>query len=330
MCRNEILISIIIPCYNCSKWLPRTLDSLINQRNKNFEVVFIDDGSNDNSFNIAKDILEGSNLNYKIISQENSGVSVARNLGIEKSLGEYIYFLDADDYLDIDFCEYVENNYNENVDIIFFNYSIEDNNKVVKELINSECGLKESMSILEAVLNNKFIYHMCSMLVRRKIVIENVLLFQEGCRYGEDHEFIVKCICNATLLQVSDKKFFYYCMREESAIHTFSVNRLDSIYAALRVEKYISNFLNNAYISTLSKKYVANKMLYNLRQFARINNSSSTCKNVEEKLVSLLTDKKSYFNYLDYEDRNIKTLFMKYLLKSNLKVYLFILSFVKK
>ena len=96
-------VSIIIPIHNTSKYLKRCLDSVINQNIDSFEVFMIDDGSTDNSAEIAKAYLSDNRYHY--IHQENQGVSIARNAGIERAKGEWLVFLDSDDYLEPEFLE---------------------------------------------------------------------------------------------------------------------------------------------------------------------------------------------------------------------------------
>lgn len=96
--KDDILISVVIPCYNAGKYLGRTFRALDSQGYRNFEVIIVDDGSADNSLEIATGYVR-ERENCRVFSYENGGVSEARNRGIEKALGEYIYFLDADDYI---------------------------------------------------------------------------------------------------------------------------------------------------------------------------------------------------------------------------------------
>ena len=100
-----VKVSIITPVYNVEECIERCIDSVINQTYKDFELLLIDDGSKDKSIHIAKSLLEKTDINYKIITQNNSGVSAARNRGIEEASGEYITFLDSDDYVDSRFVE---------------------------------------------------------------------------------------------------------------------------------------------------------------------------------------------------------------------------------
>lgn len=97
-------ISVVIPIYNTEKFLVKTLDSVINQTYKNLEIICVNDGSTDNSLNILTSYAK-NDFRIKIINKPNSGLSDARNTGIDAASGEYIAFVDSDDYIDKDFYE---------------------------------------------------------------------------------------------------------------------------------------------------------------------------------------------------------------------------------
>ena len=92
------LLSVVIPVFNVEKYLPECLDSVLNQKYENIEIIAIDDGSTDNSLNILKKYAK-ENSNITVLSQENSGPSVARNKGVKYAKGKYVHFLDADDFI---------------------------------------------------------------------------------------------------------------------------------------------------------------------------------------------------------------------------------------
>ena len=119
-----VKVSIITPVYNVEACIEKSIMSIISQSSKNFELILIDDGSKDKSIEIAKELLKNSDVNYKIITQKNSGVSVARNRGIEEASGEYITFLDSDDYIDSKFVELMYKKAKETqCDVVFCDYS---------------------------------------------------------------------------------------------------------------------------------------------------------------------------------------------------------------
>ena len=97
--------SVIIPLYNKAPYIKKALGSVMGQTYKDYELVVVDDGSTDDSYRDAKDVLEDSGLNYQLLHQENAGVSTARNHGVAVSQGDYLCFLDADDWWDLAFLE---------------------------------------------------------------------------------------------------------------------------------------------------------------------------------------------------------------------------------
>lgn len=94
-------VSIIVPIYNCEKWLPTYLDSLINQTYSEIEILLVNDGSTDRSLDICKKYTE-NDRRIRILNKMNGGVSSARNEGIRHAIGEWIMFVDADDWLEAD------------------------------------------------------------------------------------------------------------------------------------------------------------------------------------------------------------------------------------
>ena len=97
---NNPKISVIIPVYNVEDYLEECLDSIINQTFKDLEIICINDGSQDNSLNILEEYAEKDNR-IKIITTKNQGLSAARNRGLENITGDYVYFIDSDDYLEL-------------------------------------------------------------------------------------------------------------------------------------------------------------------------------------------------------------------------------------
>lgn len=131
------LISVIIPVYNGEKYIKRCINSLINQTYKNIEIIIINDGSKDNSINIIKEISE-KDKRIIIIDKENQGVSIARNAGIEKASGDYIMFVDVDDWVKTNMIEQMYKVIKkENVDIVKCNSINEFNNKATENKISN-------------------------------------------------------------------------------------------------------------------------------------------------------------------------------------------------
>ncbi|MFQ9543392.1 MAG: glycosyltransferase family 2 protein [Clostridium sp.] len=287
-------ISIIIPCYNCENWLERSLNSLINQTCDNFEIIFIDDGSKDNSSETAKKILSKSNIQYKIIKKKNEGVSVARNVGIENSNGEILYFLDSDDYVEDTLCETIIETVEKNdVDIMFFKYK---SRKKFADY-NKYNVVMDSKTMLIDLLHYKFMYHICAFAVKKSIVIKNNIKFTEGARYGEDHEFIIKVLCNSNKGIVLNKVLFNYCERDDSAVQKFTLSRIDSLESALRTNDYMEKYYNDKNMNKEIHIYVATKIMYNIDEVIKFKKADRISDDAYEKVLDVIKKNKKYIKY---------------------------------
>ena len=118
---DKPLISIIIPVYNVEKYLRQCLDSVVNQTYRNFEVVCVNDGSTDTSIEILQEYKKEYS-NFRVYTQENKGLGITRNVGVSHATGDYLYFLDSDDYIEPDLIEELTKiiTENKNIDIIKF------------------------------------------------------------------------------------------------------------------------------------------------------------------------------------------------------------------
>lgn len=126
----EPKISVIIPVYNVEKYIRQCLESVINQTYKNLEIIIVNDGTKDNSMKIVEEYLSDERI--KIINKENGGLSSARNRGMEEATGEYIYFLDSDDWIELNTIEILVEN-SKGVDIVGANFFYWDEIQKIKE-----------------------------------------------------------------------------------------------------------------------------------------------------------------------------------------------------
>ena len=130
-------ISIIVPIYNCEKYLAKCLDSIIRQDYSNLEVILINDGSSDNSKSICEEFCK-KDKRFILINKKNEGVSEARNTGLDIASGEYIIFIDADDWIEPNMCKVLLDSLNSNeADMVFCNHIYEFMNKSIK--VNFAC-----------------------------------------------------------------------------------------------------------------------------------------------------------------------------------------------
>ncbi len=221
---GDIIISVIVPVYNAEKYLNECIDSLIGQTFfYSMEVILIDDGSTDNSPSLC-DSYSQKHENIKVIHQENSGVSVARNRGIEKAQGKYIGFVDADDYVypemyerlfklaeetgsDISFCGFLQPYPDKDVIVTF---PFEQGKLLGRDYIRDiVCPFMLRNSTLNSLWNKIF---------RREVITLNSLKLSPGKKQGEDREFFLRALGKSESISYCDYMGYYYRYVESGAI----------------------------------------------------------------------------------------------------------------
>lgn len=240
-------VSIVVPVYNVEQYLNQCLESLKNQTYKNLEIILVDDGSTDNS-GIMCDEFAKKNNNVIVIHQKNQGLSGARNSGVIRSSGEYITFLDSDDWISNEYVEYLYNLIDKyHVDVVctcFFTYW-EGSNKISDpEQSEIKCIKFSPEDALEEICYGSLFG--CSVpdkLYKRELVLKNP--FPIGKLY-EDLATMYKIIGSCNGVIYSSKKLSYYRRREGSIINEpFSKDHLFIIQAAEEQLAYFRKYYPN-------------------------------------------------------------------------------------
>lgn len=232
------LISVIVPVYNTEKYIRKCIESILNQTFTDFELILIDDGSTDNSGKICDEYaVKDSRIN--VIHQKNSGVSVARNIGLDNASGTYVAFVDSDDYIRDIGLEVLLN------DIITYNADIScaapGRRKVSLE--ESSCRIWQGIEALKKSLtDNGNTRSVCRKLYRRDFVGE--IRFEEGRSIHEDGFFVFRCFLKQPTVVLRNIGIYYYTNNPDSASHSaFSEKFFDILYFADRKrEMTISQF----------------------------------------------------------------------------------------
>lgn len=225
-------VSIIIPVYNTVSYLNRCLDSVKNQTYKNLEIICVDDGSTDGSERIVDEYAK-YDKRFKVIHKENKGESSARNIGLLNSTGDYIGFMDCDDWIETDMYQVLVDNIEQyGTDIAatgwFKSYDDKDipmiNNKYVDTgIINNEQLLKY---IYERDSYQGFAY-MWDKLYRREILTVNneIMLFDENIRLGGDVIYLARAALNTQTAVYIDRNMYHYYQRNTSGCHTVNLDK---------------------------------------------------------------------------------------------------------
>ena len=218
MIDEQKLISVIIPVYNVEKYLEKCLNSVINQTYKNLEIIVIDDGSTDNSGKICDEYAK-KDSRIIVIHTENGGVSSARNKGLEVAKGEYIGFVDSDDYIEDNMYEILYRNLVKfDVDISMCNYYIVRNNKKTyhKHNIDDILLIDNKEKFFELLNSNYYKGFLCNKLFKSDIMQKKKL--EEDIYVCEDLLFISQIADISERFCFDNRCFYNYVMRENSAI----------------------------------------------------------------------------------------------------------------
>ncbi len=231
-----IKISIIVPIYNSKKYLERCINSLVNQKKtKDYEIILIDDGSTDGSEAICDEYSKRYN-NIKVFHKSNEGVSKARNLGILKSSGEYITFVDSDDYIEENMMhEFIEKISRNNSDIVFCgqnNISIISNNKKEYKAYNfNNIKIKEFLDkYFSYYYNNYLIQGPFNKFYKRNIIIDNNIKFDETLKICEDAIFVIDFLLNSNTVSSFESCNYNYMQNgtENTLLRKFNKNEIEA------------------------------------------------------------------------------------------------------
>ena len=227
------LISIVVPVYNVEKYLPRCIESILNQTYKNWEAIFVNDGSIDNSLEILKNYQKKDNR-IKIIDKKNEGTGAARNDGINESKGKYITFLDSDDWYEKNFLEKLYNNLKENnSDVSMCNPKMVYDDVLKNKGINTfyfKCiNLKETPEKILRILSMPI---SCSKLYKKDIIISNSI-FYPNYSFGEDVEFLYKIFSVIEKVSKIEDYLYNYYQREDSATKKIKKESVEQAYMVL-------------------------------------------------------------------------------------------------
>ena len=282
------LLSVIVPVYNVEAFLPKCLNSLLNQTYKDLEIILIDDGSTDNSGKICDEYAERDNR-IKVIHQKNQGVSAARNVGLDLSTGDYITFVDSDDWC--------EKDYFENAMLYFFYYDI---NLLITNFTREQIENNKNRKNCLQYTNKKFLnsYNAIENMVNRrnfgweifatfydKQSIHNIR-FKKANYYGEDFEFKYRVNKNKKIKVCYTSIFgYHYVNRADSAVNSYTLKK--KMNSLIFQELLIDNEKDEIYSSLLKKKYFDALVYY----YANTKNNYEKNIILKNKIEYLLEDK---------------------------------------
>lgn len=214
----EIKISIIVPVYKVERELDRCVKSLLGQTYQNIEIILVDDGSPDCCPEMCDEFARQDNR-VKVVHKKNGGLSDARNAGLKVASGEYVLYVDSDDYIDLDSCErFMKARNNEDVDIVVGNAIMEkkDGNELINHSATPEGITYASKDFVEqAIKANQWYAPACFNMYKKDFLLDNNLYFEKGI-YFEDVQMLPRVFLAADTIRCMNGTFYHYIVRDNS------------------------------------------------------------------------------------------------------------------
>ena len=314
------LVSIIVPCYNVEKYIDKGLESILNQTYSNWECIVINDGSKDNTENEIKN-WTNKDTRFTLISQENKGLSGARNTGLKNVNGDCIFFFDPDDLLDKDCLNNLTELYNSEIDIVIGKSAevYDQTTTIINTLEHYDTTNKviNDTNFIELALKKPFSVVAWNKLYKSEFIFSNNLSFKDGVVH-EDELWFFKTMYSAKNIVFNSEVTYYYNIGNQSSItKNYSVKNLKSYLTV--IENIYTDFYTtekNEQRKLISGTYILNFQITVISGFFRFIKKN---KNVSYKTEGIALIKKhledyTIENFLDYNPKKSKQfrLFLDY------------------
>ena len=261
------LVSIVIPLYNCEKYVEKCLDALLNQTYKDIEIIIVNDGSTDKGKEICDEYAE-KHKNIKVIDKSNGGVSSAWIQGLEYANGEYIGFMDPDDYCESDYYETLLNNLlATKSDIVVCGYVKEsEDGKILKKVTPStwlKCGVYDTEELV-FIKQNYYQKHLTVLpakwakLIKRNLVMNNIALYDKTLSLGDDIGITIATFFDSSRVSLINYFGYHYVQHDRSITHQFKEKLI------LNYESLYNNIRKICNEKKYSEMYVNQEMLFQL------------------------------------------------------------------
>lgn len=332
-------ISIIVPIYNMEKYLNRCIESILMQTFEDFELILVDDESNDASVEICKQYAKKDGR-IRVICKKNGGVASARNMGLEMARGKFIMFCDSDDSIEPELFTTVYNTIErENVDSVVFNYTqVEDDKKksrtyFEKGLFQLKTESDKTDYLIKQFMYYKHGYEVCTRIFKREIIEKYNIRFCLTCNnFAEDLGFVIKYLICSQSFYCLEESFYNYSLRKGSMMSVSkNIARLNELNeVAYDIEKMFKQYFSNDMI--LAKFCILHySLMYNQYQKIIWGNNLSALKHEIRKITRtrwykmqnfcLLKNYKLLKFYYGKNDALKIIAFSQYCLHGNWKLY---------
>lgn len=275
-------ISVIVPIYKVEDYLSRCVDSIINQTYKNLEIILVDDGSPDNCPQICDDYASWDNR-IKVIHKINGGLSDARNAGMKIATGEYISFIDSDDWIDTHMFEDMFNQlYMDNSDVVSCGVKwVEEDGTLIRNVsLDKSTIINRNDAVREIIIDGKLKQHVWNKLYKAELI--RGISFEKG-RYHEDVFWSYQIFGKVDRVSIMDSSYYYYVQRSSSIMgEEYSAKRLDTLDAMMNRCQYMKVNFPDLYDLSLSS-YLCSCM-YHMQLAMNANCDKQIIVNIKNRL----------------------------------------------
>lgn len=220
---RKVLVSIIVPVYNVEKYIRKCVESIIDQDYENIEIILVDDGSPDNSGSIIRQI-SSKDKRIKVVQKKNGGVSSARNAGLELATGDYVMFVDGDDWVEPDYVSYfldLVNRFECDIGMNKRNYGGE--NVRLEEKYNGKDYCVDDLTAIEWIYNDEIFVAVWNKIYSLRLLKEKEIRFCDSIWYGEGMLFNIECLQHISQVAIGEKSVYHQTENPESAMRHFKL-----------------------------------------------------------------------------------------------------------
>lgn len=240
---ENITYSIIIPCYNANLHIGKSLDSILSQEIKcNYEIIIIDDGSDESLLSFLP-----QDKHVSFFRKENGGVSSARNLGISKAKGKYLLFLDSDDIYNNKLFKYLDSIIDNDYDFISWGFEILNLDGKSERRVDFDIqGENKKFFLLHKLLRKEHYQSICSICVKRELIIENKITFNESYSFAEDLDFQIRVLAIINNSYYFNEILFSYIKNSSSVTEgKVGIKNIKSLELLLKTKKFVIDKVGN-------------------------------------------------------------------------------------
>lgn len=302
------IISVIVPAYNAEACICKCIESVLKQTLDNFELIIVNDGSTDDTLEICKKYLKDKRVH--LIDKNNGGVSSARNAGIKEAQGEYITFVDVDDYVSADLCSTLVDNIEKNdVDLCICGFNLDINGKVKAQFLPSELvrnrsyNISELFNVFEEIYIGNYFNSPWAKCYKGKLISHE---FNKEFSLGEDLLFNLNYLQNCQSIYISESAPYYYCILQANSLsNKFSFESFESLSGVYQQSRDTIKSIwgNNAWpMEAIEKKYISDFVTL-IDRWIRLN--SPNCKEITQLINAYgLEEKFSKYTIYDLSKKN--------------------------